>query len=103
MLSKDFRKKVRQSIPDPLLPHEVLIVQLLDHADEVDIVITQRLTELREKNQRPPTNIYQGQTLDDYRNAPSDIGPLADEWADKPHRLVYDLCNWVQLLLGELQ
>src|SRR5689334_11802411 len=28
----------------------------------------------------------------DYRNAPSGVGPLADEWKDKPHRLVYDLC-----------
>lgn len=32
-------------------------------------------------------------TLDDYRNAPSGIGPLAAEWRDKPHRLVYDLIN----------
>jgi len=29
--------------------------------------------------------------LENYRNAPSGIGPLADTWADKPHRLVYDL------------
>ena len=29
--------------------------------------------------------------LEDYRNAPSGIGPLADEWKDKPHRLLYDL------------
>lgn len=28
-----------------------------------------------------------------YRLAPSGEGPLADEWHDKPHRLVYDLCN----------
>ena len=32
-------------------------------------------------------------TLEDYRNAPSGIGPLAAEWHDKPHRLVYDLCT----------
>lgn len=31
--------------------------------------------------------------IEDYRNAPSGIGPLAHEWADKPHRLVYDLCR----------
>lgn len=30
-------------------------------------------------------------SLEDYRNAPSGIGPLAYEWEDKPHRLVYDL------------
>jgi len=32
-------------------------------------------------------------TLEDYRDAPSGIGPLAAEWKDKPHRLVYDLCT----------
>jgi len=31
--------------------------------------------------------------LDDYRNAPSGVGPLAAEWKDKPHRLLYDLCT----------
>lgn len=31
-------------------------------------------------------------TLDDYRNAPGGVGPLAAQWKDKPHRLVYDLC-----------
>jgi len=31
--------------------------------------------------------------LEDYRNAPSEKGPLAAEWADKPHRLLYDLCT----------
>ena len=32
-------------------------------------------------------------SLRDYRNAPRGIGPLADQWRDKPHQLVYDLCN----------
>lgn len=32
-------------------------------------------------------------TLEDYRNAPSGIGPLAATWKDKPHRLLYDLIN----------
>ncbi len=32
-------------------------------------------------------------TVDDYRNAPSGVGPLATEWQDKPHRLVYALCE----------
>lgn len=32
-------------------------------------------------------------TLEEYRNAPSGIGPLAAQWKDKPHRLVYDLCK----------
>jgi hypothetical protein len=34
----------------------------------------------------------------DYRNAPSNEGPQAAQWADKPHRLVYDLCNEVDNL-----
>ncbi len=36
--------------------------------------------------------------IEDYRNAPSGIGPLASEWADKPHRLLYDLCRCVEAL-----
>jgi len=32
-------------------------------------------------------------TTDDYRQAPAGVGPLAAEWDDKPHRLIYDLCN----------
>jgi hypothetical protein len=35
-------------------------------------------------------------TIADYRNAPSGIGPLADQWRDKPHRLVYDLCHLLE-------
>lgn len=31
----------------------------------------------------------------DCRNAMANEGPRADEWNDKPHRLVYDLCNEV--------
>ncbi len=41
------------------------------------------------------SNIFVGDrldyTLDDYWNAPSGVGPLAATWADKPHRLLYDL------------
>jgi hypothetical protein len=37
-----------------------------------------------------------GHTTGDYRNAPSGIGPLASEWKDKPHRLVYDLCREIE-------
>lgn len=35
-------------------------------------------------------------TLEDYREAPGGIGPLASEWKDKPHRLIYDLTNMVK-------
>jgi len=31
--------------------------------------------------------------LEDYYNAPSGEGPLAAQWIDKPHRLLYDLCT----------
>lgn len=39
-----------------------------------------------------------GLTLGDYRDAVNGIGPLAFQWADKPHRLVYDLINEVKRL-----
>jgi len=38
--------------------------------------------------------------IEDYRNAPSGIGPQADEWNDKPHRLIYDLCAEIERLRG---
>ena len=41
------------------------------------------------------TPVTAGYTVEDYRNAPSGIGPLAAEWANKPHRLVYDLAQRV--------
>jgi hypothetical protein len=34
--------------------------------------------------------------LEDYRNAPSGDGPLAAQWKDKPHRLLYDLCTTLE-------
>ncbi len=37
-------------------------------------------------------------TTDDYKNAPSGIGPKSDEWKDKPHRLVYDVCSEIEKL-----
>ena len=40
-----------------------------------------------------PAPVMPEYTTDDYRDAPSGIGPLAAEWKDKPHRLVYDLCR----------
>ncbi len=40
-------------------------------------------------------------TTEDYRNAPSGIGPLAAEWKDKPHRLVYDLAREVERLSAD--
>jgi len=36
-------------------------------------------------------------TLADYINGVSGVGPLAYEWADKPHRLVYDLVRKVRM------
>lgn len=40
-------------------------------------------------------------TLDDYHQAPSGRGPLAHEWANKPHRLLYDLLGYIQYLEGQ--
>lgn len=37
-------------------------------------------------------------TTIDYRKALGNTGPLAYEWNDKPHRLVYDLANAVDNL-----
>lgn len=39
-----------------------------------------------------------GLTTQDYRNAPSGIGPKTGDWEDKPHRLVYDLCREIEQL-----
>lgn len=36
--------------------------------------------------------------LKDYKDAPSGVGPLAFQWTDKPHRLVYDLIAKVEAL-----
>lgn len=38
----------------------------------------------------------------DYRLAPSHQGPLANQWVDKPHRLIYDLCSEVERLQTKL-
>lgn len=39
--------------------------------------------------------------LQDYRNAPSGVGPLADTWKDKPARLIYDLVVEVRACIAE--
>ena len=52
------------------------------------------------------TRMRDGTTTDDYRNACSgegEFGSLGYEWADKPHRLVYDLCGEVDLLQAALR
>lgn len=38
----------------------------------------------------------------DYMVAPGGDGPLANDWADKPHHLVYDLCTEIDRLNGKL-
>lgn len=40
--------------------------------------------------------IWEDVTLDDYWIAPSGLGPLAYEWSDKPHRLLYQLINHIE-------
>lgn len=51
--------------------------------------------------QIPMPNFYDGCTLDDYWVAPSGLGPLAAEWADKPHRLLYELINYIEKMYAE--
>lgn len=38
----------------------------------------------------------------DYHVAPGGDGPLADEWRNKPHRLLYDLLGEIQALTADL-
>lgn len=40
--------------------------------------------------------------LDDYGNAPSGEGPLAAQWNDKPHRLLYDLIREIEELRAKV-
>jgi hypothetical protein len=44
------------------------------------------------------SRIREGTTPDDYRDAVAGIGPLAYDWQDKPHRLVYDLAGELKRL-----
>jgi hypothetical protein len=39
--------------------------------------------------------------IESARMAPSGFGELASTWEDKPHRVVYDLCNTLSTLLQE--
>jgi hypothetical protein len=39
--------------------------------------------------------------ITDYLNAPAGDGPLAQEWKDKPHRLIYDLISEIIKLRKE--
>lgn len=41
--------------------------------------------------------------VQDYRDAVSLKGPQAPEWEDKPHRLVWDLCNEIERLHREIE
>jgi hypothetical protein len=42
-------------------------------------------------------------SIGDYYLAPGGEGPLAAEWNDKPHRLIYDLLGEVQALRSALR
>lgn len=50
--------------------------------------------------QKYKCKLYYGTTTDDYRKAPGGDGNsiLVLNWNDKPHRLIYDLCNEVDRL-----
>ncbi len=42
--------------------------------------------------------MFEKLTTKDYLDALAGEGPRALDWEDKPHRLVYDLCNEVERL-----
>lgn len=44
-----------------------------------------------------------GYSTEDYRKAPNRGGPMAYAWCDKPHRLIYDLCDEVERLHAALK
>lgn len=48
---------------------------------------------LRQEQDRPLMTMEE---LEGYIQGPSGIGPHADTWKDKPHRLVYDLVNEIK-------
>lgn len=41
--------------------------------------------------------------LKHYREALGGVGPQAAQWADKPHRLVYDLCSEIERLRAQTE
>ena len=47
-------------------------------------------------------NLMEQTTIADYRSALGGNGPIAAQWKDKPHRLVYDLCNEIDRLNAKL-
>lgn len=46
--------------------------------------------------------LINGYTTEDYRNAPSGLGPLSYTWTDKPHRLIYDLIKYIESVSNNL-
>jgi hypothetical protein len=56
------------------------------------------------ENRHSP-RMREGATTDDYRTALNGEGnffSLGYEWADKPHRLVYDLCGEIDILNAKI-
>ena len=51
---------------------------------------------------RPEADARGPLDLEAYKTAPSGWGAKAYEWKDKPHRLVYDLCNEIAALRAQL-
>lgn len=77
---------------------ELLVKRLRDRADHLglsvdDALLMRAAADALSAAQRVADDVE----LENYRLAPSGVGPLAAEWADKPHRLIYDLVNRVKL------
>ena len=72
------------------------VVEFMRNTFEVDInPETQRINDIR--NDFCVGDFF----VEDYKNAPSGEGPLASTWEDKPHRLIYDLCQEIRKMQRE--
>lgn len=43
-----------------------------------------------------PDHVHPTEFTKQYRLAVEGIGPMAADWFDKPHRLVFDLCKYIE-------
>ncbi len=68
-------------------------------------VITNRLGRIDSQSSPCPARDFQEGSFDTqtYRIAPSGEGDQAFNWEDKPHRLIYDLCEEIELLQAVLK
>lgn len=85
-------------VPTPQLSHVAQLKKLAIDLQEDAENYRLRWLATEEEIKRIRAEQAKGLNTSDYRVAPSGMGPHADTWADKPHRLIYDLCNEVDRL-----